>query len=292
MRVAKRKLDKATDSSSLSSSPKTTTMITPPPQTTTTTTTMITTPQGQYISASAVGTSTLPVTIPEGGSLVHDNNEGLEEQHSMHKLNDIRIRALDNLNFIWDPGIAKNDEAFQAHVQDLKAFHGIHGHYHVTVEYDRKLSDFCAKMRIAKLKPPGTGLQLSKSRAKMLDEICFEWDSIHAMNGFFDACFVKLRRIHKLVYDKRDDNMMTTNSNHRCLQTANSRFLLKDAEKVDVDLRLLGRVMRQANRITTENKCLRQSCPKLINAKTSQDVDERVLTRKEELDRLGFDWSL
>lgn len=102
-----------------------------------------------------------------------------------------RIKALDDLDFIWEPGLGKTAADFIDLVSQLKTFKKTFGHYSVTAEHDRKLADFCTKMRIA-YKSPGTGLA-SADRIKVLDDMGFEWEPKHS--NFFDVCFDKLKAV-------------------------------------------------------------------------------------------------
>jgi hypothetical protein len=107
------------------------------------------------------------------------------------RLTSERIKALDDLDFIWEPGLGKTASDFIELVSQLKKFKKTYGHYSVTAEHDRKLSDFCTKMRIA-YKSPGTGLA-SADRIKVLDDMGFEWEPKHT--NFFDVCFDKLKAL-------------------------------------------------------------------------------------------------
>lgn len=131
-----------------------------------------------------------------------------------------RIKALDDLDFIWEPGLGKTAADFIDLVSQLKKFKKTFGHYSVTAEHDRKLSDFCTKMRIA-YKSPGTGLA-SADRIKVLDDMGFDWEPKH--DNFFDVCFDKLKAIKETGGD------------------------ILEAEKSNPDLAKFCKCMRQARR--------------------------------------------
>lgn len=131
-----------------------------------------------------------------------------------------RIKALDDLDFIWEPGLGKTASDFIELVSQLKKFKKTFGHYSVTPEHDRKLADFCTKMRIA-YKSPGTGLA-SADRIKILDDMGFEWEP--KQSNFFDVCFDKLKAVKE----------------------ANGDIL--EAEKSNPDLAKFCKCMRHARR--------------------------------------------
>jgi hypothetical protein len=108
------------------------------------------------------------------------------------RLNADRIRSLDELDFVWEPGIGKTAVDFTDMLEQLKEFKKIHGHFFVTPEAgSQKLTDFCSKMRIAFHKP-GTGLA-SVDRIRSLAQIGFDWEPQY--DHFFDACFEKVKTI-------------------------------------------------------------------------------------------------
>ena len=137
------------------------------------------------------------------------------------RLNEDRIRALDELDFVWEPGIGKTAADFADMLEQLKEFKRTHGHFYVTPqEGSQKLTDFCTKMRIA-FNNPGAGLT-SADRIRILDDIGFDWEPKH--NDFFDACFEKLKTIHDAGGD------------------------ISEAERLNSDLARFGRCMRSAHR--------------------------------------------
>jgi len=137
------------------------------------------------------------------------------------RLNEDRIRALDELDFVWEPGIGKTAADFADMLEQLQEFKKIHGHFYVTPqEGSQKLTDFCTKMRIA-FNNPGAGLT-SADRIRILDDIGFDWEPKHT--DFFDSCFDKLKTIRDAGGD------------------------IGEAERFNSDLARFGQCMRSARR--------------------------------------------
>ncbi|KAL9181856.1 hypothetical protein ACHAXT_012199 [Thalassiosira profunda] len=115
-------------------------------------------------------------------------------RYGLMKLSEKRVRALDEIGFVWRgcgaQGVESGSEAepttksehkkykdFSERVEDLKAFKRQHGHLNVSVAHDRSLSQFCSSVRHSRRKEGGSyGLmKLNETRIAALDEIGFVW---------------------------------------------------------------------------------------------------------------------
>ncbi len=88
-----------------------------------------------------------------------------------------RIKALDELGFVWK---LREKSPFEARVEQLKEFKEKHGHLIVTTAHDKSLAAYCSNIRYKRAKEKGqssaSGVPLSEEKIRILDEIGFEWN--------------------------------------------------------------------------------------------------------------------
>lgn len=142
-----------------------------------------------------------------------------------------RIKALDDLDFVWEPGIGKTTADFTDMLDKLKEFQTIHGHFFVTPhEGSQKLTDFCSKMRIA-FNKPGARL-ISAYRIRLLDEIGFDWEPNY--HHFFDACFKKVKKIRDAGGDIHEAEESSSDLARfaKCMRRAHTDFELEGLSSI------------------------------------------------------------
>lgn len=156
--------------------------------------------------------------------------------HTTRRLTEDRIKALDDLGFIWDPGQDRTLTSFEERVEQLKAFKEEHGHLNVPPKFDKKLFNFCVGIRKARLDPGRGRMVVTDEKIQALNAIDFDWDN--AQGQYFDECFDALKSFkethgHLRVTASFDENLATF-----CESIRNARRLLDRSGR----LGLTGRI--------------------------------------------------
>ena len=79
-------------------------------------------------------------------------------QVGIMKLNEERIASLDAVGFVWRLNDACSNKSFEERIEDLRIHRAKYGNLNVKLREDRRLAEFCTKIRYARKNPGQAGI--------------------------------------------------------------------------------------------------------------------------------------
>ncbi len=135
-----------------------------------------------YIVSDAEESKTINI-LEIFADLIQKEKRRIDEQQARHEqikspiLTPERIKALDEINFIWVSKLVVTKVSFEERFVELRTFKEKYGHCFVPTSYSRGLSQFCSRLRYSYKKKCNNVPIMSAERIATLNSIGFEWFS-------------------------------------------------------------------------------------------------------------------